>query len=44
MPRKPPSDSRPPSKAPPAADAKRVPTLTGLRGEIDRIDKELIVL
>jgi chorismate mutase/prephenate dehydratase len=40
MPRKPSADQPP---APPA-DTKRVPTLAGLRGEIDRIDKELVAL
>ncbi len=48
MPRKPTSDRRAPSRTssshPPAADAKRVPTLANLRGEIDRIDKELVSL
>jgi chorismate mutase/prephenate dehydratase len=40
MPRKPSADQR---TAPPA-DTKRAPTLVGLRGEIDRIDKELVTL
>ena len=48
MPRKPTPDRRTPSRSAsshaPAADAKRVPTLASLRGEIDRIDKELVVL
>jgi chorismate mutase/prephenate dehydratase len=49
MPRKPsdpPVPSVAPSKAKPArpADAKRGPTLASLRSEIDRIDKELVVL
>lgn len=42
MPRKPPSDRGPLPTNPP--DAKRGPSLTGLRGEIDRVDKELIAL
>ena len=42
MPRKPPSDR--PLAPTPAADAKRATSLTGLRGEIDRIDKDLIAL
>src|SRR6185503_4619600 len=44
MPRKP-SSSRPSTPASPsAADAKRAPTLPALRGEIDRIDKDLVAL
>jgi chorismate mutase/prephenate dehydratase len=45
MPRKP-TDSRAPSSASVsvAADAKRAPSLANLRGEIDRIDKELVTL
>src|SRR4051794_31058013 len=46
MPRKPTPDrrspSRPASTPPHAPDAKRAPTLANLRGEIDRIDKELV--
>ncbi|MDR3638264.1 MAG: prephenate dehydratase [Isosphaeraceae bacterium] len=48
MPRKPVTNSRPASRATrpaaPNASAKRPPTLTDLRGEIDRIDKELVGL
>jgi chorismate mutase/prephenate dehydratase len=40
MPRKPSADQR----AAPPPDTKRAPTLAGLRGEIDRIDKELVTL
>src|SRR3954463_15925889 len=45
MPRKPP-DSRASSRAPApvAVDSKRAHSLTNLRGEIDRIDKELVAL
>ncbi len=43
MPRKPSADSRSPS-SPSSSDAKRAPTLASLRGEIDRIDKELVQL
>jgi chorismate mutase/prephenate dehydratase len=43
MPRKPPSSRPAPTTADPV-DAKRAPTLAGLRGEIDRIDKELVAL
>jgi chorismate mutase/prephenate dehydratase len=45
MPRKP-TDSRAASSpsAPAAADTKRAPSLASLRGEIDRIDKELVTL
>src|SRR6187549_3288049 len=44
MPRKPPPDRRPSPTNPDPADAKRAPTLASLRGEIDRVDKELIAL
>src|SRR3954451_18168759 len=45
MPRKPPDSRVPsPSAAKAAADAKRAPSLATLRGEIDRIDKELVTL
>jgi chorismate mutase / prephenate dehydratase len=44
MPRKPPSDRRPASTTPDPADSKRAPTLAGLRGEIDRIDKEIVAV
>lgn len=44
MPRKPPSDRRPSPTTSDTADAKRSPSLAGLRGEIDRIDKELVAL
>jgi chorismate mutase / prephenate dehydratase len=44
MPRKPQSDRRAAPKAPDAADAKRAPTLTSLRAEIDRLDKQLVSL
>ena len=43
MPRKPATDPRRPAKTPPDA-AKRAPTLATLRGEIDRLDKELVTL
>lgn len=42
MPRKTPPDRRPTSTTPVAAGTKRTPTLPSLRGEIDRIDKELV--
>ncbi len=43
MPRKPPPETSP--RATPApAEAKRAPSLAGLRGEIDRIDKDLVGL
>lgn len=44
MPRKPPPERRVTSKPPVVVDAKRGPTLSGLRGEIDHLDKELIAL
>jgi chorismate mutase/prephenate dehydratase len=45
MPRKPPDTRAPsPSPAKAAADAKRAPSLANLRGEIDRVDKELVTL
>ncbi len=44
MPPKPPSDRRTVPKATNAAEAKRAPTLTTLRAEIDRIDKQLVAL
>lgn len=46
MPRKPTNDSRAPSRVarPTSANTKRAPTLADLRGEIDRIDKELVNL
>src|SRR4051812_6636233 len=45
MPRKPPDSHAPsPPPASAAADAKRAPSLASLRGEIDRLDKELVVL
>lgn len=44
MPRKPAPNRRPSPKSSEAADAKRAPTLASLRGEIDRIDKELVGL
>jgi chorismate mutase / prephenate dehydratase len=48
MPRKPPPDPPAPAstkaKTPRPNDAKRSPTLANLRGEIDRIDKELVEL
>ena len=45
MPRKPPDSRTAPSgPAKAAADAKRTPTLANLRGEIDRIDKDLVAL
>ena len=47
MPRTPPDPSPPRGKKPgpkPAADAKRAPTLAALRAEIDRLDKELVVV
>jgi chorismate mutase/prephenate dehydratase len=44
MPRKPSSSHPSTPAAPPAADAKRAPTLAVLRGEIDRIDKDLVAL
>ena len=44
MPRKPPPDRRPASTTPDPADTKRAPTLASLRGEIDRVDKELVAL
>ena len=42
MPRKPSPDRRPAAHAADSSDSKRTPTLTGLRSEIDRIDKELV--
>lgn len=42
MPRKTPSERRPSAATPEPADAKRAPSLASLRGEIDRIDKELV--
>ncbi len=44
MPRKPPPDRRAASTKTDPVDAKRAPTLATLRGEIDRIDKELVTL
>ena len=44
MPRKPPPDRRPASTNTEPADAKHAPTLANLRGEIDRLDKELVTL
>ncbi|MGE3822344.1 MAG: prephenate dehydratase [Isosphaeraceae bacterium] len=44
MPRKPAPKRSPSSKPAEAADAKRAPTLSSLRTEIDRIDKELVGL
>jgi chorismate mutase / prephenate dehydratase len=44
MPRKPTPERRPAQAPTNSADAKRAPTLAGLRGEIDRIDKELVAL
>jgi chorismate mutase/prephenate dehydratase len=44
MPRKPPNEPRPKSAPKPRADARSAPTLTGLRAEMDRIDKELVGL
>ena len=44
MPRKPPPDRRTAPTATEPAEAKRAPSLTSLRGEIDRIDKELVGL
>ena len=44
MPRKPTPERRPAQAPTNSADAKRAPTLAGLRGEIDRIDKELVTL
>jgi chorismate mutase/prephenate dehydratase len=44
MPRKPPPERRPTPGAQDPADAKRAPTLAGLRSEIDRLDKELVGL
>ena len=43
MPRKPPAPRRRSTPTSEAADAKRAPTLASLRGEIDRIDKDLVV-
>jgi chorismate mutase / prephenate dehydratase len=42
MPRKPPAESR--ARSSPTNDEKRAPTLANLRGEIDRIDKDLVAL
>ncbi len=44
MPRKPPPERRPSPTSPAPADAKRSPSLASLRGEIDRIDKDLVAL
>ncbi len=44
MPRKPSPDRRSPAQTPDSADSKRAPTLAALRGEMDRIDKELVSL
>jgi chorismate mutase/prephenate dehydratase len=44
MPRKPSADRRSTPPASSHADAKRAPSLSSLRGEIDRIDKELVAL
>ncbi|MCA1684754.1 MAG: chorismate mutase [Planctomycetia bacterium] len=44
MPRKPQTDRRPATTCPDPADAKRSPTLASLRGDIDRVDKELVTL
>lgn len=44
MPRKSPPERRNPATPPEPADAKRAPSLTNLRSEIDRIDKDLVRL
>jgi chorismate mutase/prephenate dehydratase len=44
MPRKPTPQRRPAPTSSGPADAKRAPTLAGLRSDIDRIDKELVSL